>query len=121
MQKPDPDDDVFDKEIQEAQAAQRDGKSEAEEDLLKEARTNHLQEQTKDLQSYRGLREKYASKVMDYLIWYSCVVLFLVIADAGSPDFNIPENAVVTLVGSTAIAAIGLVGFVVKGLFPNEK
>jgi len=40
MQKPDPDDDVFDKEIQEAQAAQRDGKSEAEEDLLKEARTN---------------------------------------------------------------------------------
>lgn len=76
-----------------------------------------LREKIKNLRSDRQLREKYADRILAFLESYAVLVFVLVVLDAIWPTFDIPENAVVTLVGSTAIAAIGLVGFVAKGLF----
>ena len=76
-----------------------------------------LREQIRNLRSDRQLREKYADRILAFLEAYSVLVFVLVVADAVWPAFSIPSEAIVTLVGSTAVAAIGLVGFVAKGLF----
>jgi len=75
-------------------------------------------EEIENLRSDRALRKKYADRILQFLEVYALAVFVLLIADgAGSNSFDIPENAIITLVGSTAIAAIGLVGFIAKGLF----
>lgn len=77
-----------------------------------------LREEIENLRSDRALREKYADRILAFLEAYAAGVFFLVFLDALNFEmFEVPENAIVTLVGSTAIAAIGLVGFVAKGLF----
>jgi hypothetical protein len=101
---------------------QPDSRDQAEEnsaDLVKAKLENdRLRQQNANLESDRNLRKLYADKIIAYLQVYSVCVLFLVVADAlGWGGFAIPENALVTMVGSTAVAAIGLVGFVAKGLF----
>lgn len=65
-----------------------------------------------------SLMEPYASKVFAFLIGYcSVVTLFLVAQGFRICDFSLPESVLAVLAGSTAAAAIGLVGFVVSGLF----
>ncbi|QRF68144.1 hypothetical protein [Ponticoccus alexandrii] len=77
-----------------------------------------LREQIENLRSDRALREKYADRILAFLEAYAVLVFFLILFDGlGFVGFSIPEAAIVTLVGSTAVAAIGLVGFVAKGLF----
>lgn len=113
---------AFDDEIAYAKDIDKPDAQYGEEvDSIHKRKIGFQQEQIKDLQSYRKLRVEYASQVMCYLKYYSIVVGGLVFLDAASPQFEIPELAIVTLVGSIAIAAIGLVGFVIKGLFPGDK
>lgn len=76
----------------------------------------------KDIRSDRKLRQKYADKIMLFLQYYSISILFLLLF-SGFPiyEFTLPESVLVSLVGSTAVAAIGLVGFIAKGLFGNKN
>ena len=64
------------------------------------------------------LMEPYAKRVYRFLIGY-CVVVTLILLAQGFKwwNFNLPESVLAVLAGSTAAAAIGLVGFVVSGLF----
>lgn len=81
-----------------------------------------LKERIKDLQSNRRMREQYAKKIMGFLSAYSATVGGFVVA-SGIPSvaFSLPDGVLITLVGSTAVAAIGLVGIVVKGLFGSNQ
>ncbi len=82
---------------------------------------NHKQA-LKDKEADRDLRRGYANRIMWYLIWYSTLIgLLVVFVGATDNNFTLPESVLVTLCGSTAAAAIGLVGFVAKGLFPQSK
>ena len=66
----------------------------------------------------RDMRKKYASRILKYLEIYSAVVAILVIwSGLGWFSFALPPEILTTLVGSTAVAAIGLVGFIARGLF----
>ncbi len=75
-------------------------------------------EQLKDIISNRNLREEYAKKVLRFLYIYCAVVVTLLILQGFHIyNFKLADLVVVTLVGGTAISVIGLVGFVIRGLF----
>ncbi|MEX0504049.1 hypothetical protein AB3X55_10680 [Alphaproteobacteria bacterium LSUCC0719] len=80
-----------------------------------------LQERIKDQQSDRNLREKYANRLFWFLCIYNFVVLLLLVMQ-GFPScpFQLPDIVLTTLVGSNAVAAIGLVSTVSRGLFKHR-
>jgi len=93
---------------------------EEEQDLLKR-QIEYLKAQTDDLKQMTGLRTKFADKVYWFLVCWSGAMFILVSLSAlkryGFQDFEIPNTVLTVLVGSTTISAIGLVGFITKGLF----
>lgn len=81
-----------------------------------------MREEIADLRSDRAMRQTYADRILRYLEVYSGVVALFIIANGVECiPFSIDSNALLALVGSTAIAAIGLVGFIAKGLFGNKS
>lgn len=79
------------------------------------------EERIKDQRSDRNLREKYANRLFWFLCIYNFVVL-LILMMQGFPScpFQLPEIVLTTLVGSNAVAAIGLVSTVSRGLFKHR-
>ncbi|MBL4596712.1 MAG: hypothetical protein JKX99_09070 [Robiginitomaculum sp.] len=83
---------------------------------------DRIREEIANLKSDRQLREKYGNRILKFLEWYAIGVFLLILLSGFSHiPFSLPDNALIALVGSTAIAAIGLVGFVAKGLFGSGK
>lgn len=83
-----------------------------------------VQARIDDRAADRELRRKYASRVFRYLKWYSVVVLILLLlAGFGGTYgfFDLPSDVLSWLVGSTAAAAIGLVGIIARGLFDPSQ
>lgn len=68
------------------------------------------------------LMEPYANKVFWFLVWY-CIAIFLVLMLDGFSlgGFDVSEVVLGVIAGSTAVSAIGLVGFVVSGLFNARR
>ena len=86
----------------------------------KQLENDLVQARIDDRAADRELRRKYASRVFRYLKWYSVVVLILLLlAGFGGTYgfFDLPSDVLSWLVGSTAAAAIGLVGIIARGLF----
>lgn len=103
----------------------RDQLDYAEENAARDAKQDleiaKLREDLENSKSDRELRETYGNRILRFLEWYAGIVGTIVIVDGFEfIPFNIPENATVALVGSTAVAAIGLVGFVAQGLFGKK-
>lgn len=74
--------------------------------------------QIKNVKADRRMRKTYAARILKYLEIYSLGVGFLVLLHGSHfKNFSLEENILAALVGSTAVAAIGLVGFIAKGLF----
>lgn len=72
----------------------------------------------KNVKADRRMRKTYAARILKYLELYSLGVGFLVFLHGTHlKGFSLEENILAALVGSTAVAAIGLVGFIAKGLF----
>lgn len=64
------------------------------------------------------MMKPYANAVYWYLVGYTVIVGAVLISHGfGWRDFSLPSSVLVVLVGSTAVAAIGLVRSVVGGLF----
>ena len=81
----------------------------------------HNQQFVKDKELERELRKQYANEVLKYLWTYSKFVAVVIFVNGFcTPYWNIDNYVVVVLAGSTAVAAIGLVGFVVQGLFRSK-
>jgi len=72
----------------------------------------------KNVKADRAMRKTYAGRILRYLEIYSGVVGALIIASGFKIlGFSLPVEILASLVGSTALAAIGLVGFIARGLF----
>lgn len=70
------------------------------------------------------MRQQYAGRILRYLEYYSAGVgILLLMSGFKVFGFTLEPGVLSTLVGSTAVAAIGLVGFIARGLFraPNEN
>ena len=94
-------------------------------DLLERAAVDRAQlenklarSRIKNVKADRKMRKTYAGRILLYLEVYSIAVAAMLIA-AGFKlwGFELPPEILATLVGSTALAAIGLVGFIARGLF----
>ncbi len=72
----------------------------------------------KDREADRKMRTDYAGRILRYLEGYSLTVAAMVLASGYKLwGFALPIEILASLVGSTALAAIGLVGFIARGLF----
>ncbi|WP_339780810.1 hypothetical protein [uncultured Thalassospira sp.] len=89
---------------------------------IKDVENARKQQEIADLESDRGLREKYANRILRFLECYAATVaIFLVLNGFRFKCFSLPDEVLITLVSSTAVAAIGLVGFIAKGLFGKKR
>lgn len=72
-----------------------------------------------NLDADRDMRQTYAGRILRYLEVYSAGVAVMLLAEGFGTHmgFALDKDVVATLVGSTAVAAIGLVGFIARGLF----
>ena len=78
-------------------------------------------EQIERLKDDRNLRNKYSKRVYWFMLGWSVFVgLVTLLHGFGLCGFQLPDIVMATLVGSTTISVLGLVGFVVKGLFPSR-
>lgn len=95
------------------------------EDVEDERNRLHLRlykSRIKNLKADRKLRQIYASRILRFLEWYALASLALVVMQGfGIFGFHLDMEVVLAIVGSTAVAAIGLVGFIAKGLFPPNQ
>ena len=100
-------------------------------DLLEQAAVERTQlenklarSRIKNVKADRKMRKIYAGRILRYLEIYSVSVAILIIASGFKLwGFTLPTEILASLVGSTALAAIGLVGFIARGLFrppPNN-
>ena len=95
--------------------------------------TDLIQARIDDLRLTQKLREKYAGRVHRLLIWWVSIAISLLVLDALDPPtalndtpfvswvvpaFDIEKQVMLTFLGGTTIAVVGLVLAVVKGLFP---
>ena len=86
---------------------------------------SYLKERVTDLQHYRELRKLYGGLVYGFMVVWSLLVFAVIFAQGlriGGFPLEVPT--ITTLIGGTTISVIGLVGFIVRGLFPtpgNEK
>ena len=90
-----------------------------------------IRERCKDVKVNRELRKEYASKVYIFMcVWCGLVFLIIILdaltytpADSCSKDlsFRVSNTVMTTLIGGTTVAVIGLVGFIIKGLFSNPN
>ena len=72
----------------------------------------------KNVDADRLMRTTYAGRILKYLEFYSgSVAALLVLSGFHLGGFVLSIEVLATLVGSTAVAAIGLVGFIARGLF----
>lgn len=86
-----------------------------------EAEAQSVREGNRDRRALRDLRFKYAKKVYRFLICYCIGAAIIVILDGfNTYGFEVDGSVLMIIVGSTAASAIGLVGFVVNGLFSSR-
>ncbi len=72
----------------------------------------------KNVEADREMRKDYAKRILCYLEVYSVSVGAIILCSGFKVlNFILPIEVLAALVGSTAVAAIGLVGFIAKGLF----
>lgn len=89
-------------------------------EYLQKARLENRLSQARidDVEADRELRKTYANRILRFLEWYAGGVGGLVVLDGFHFFwFHLEKEVTATLVGSTAISAIGLVGFIARGLF----
>lgn len=91
---------------------------EAEEIKTAQLQNRLARSRIKNVKADRKMRKTYAGRILRYLEVYSVAVGAMVVA-AGFKlgKFDLPVEILASLVGSTALAAIGLVGFIARGLF----
>lgn len=95
--------------------------SREEEYSLDRAKLEYQIEKNKDIAHNRAMRKDIAGKVYNFLVWW-CIALYTILIFQGWFDsFDLSDTILVTLCGGTTVSTIGLVGFIVKGLFYGKE
>ncbi|ENG7994418.1 TPA: hypothetical protein ACGGE8_003451 [Vibrio cholerae] len=87
------------------------------------AKLKHLEAITADIEGNRKLKKKLAYKTfafMERFSIFSAIVLWIYISLHLSKGNPIPENVMIALITTTFVTVIGLVGFILKGLFGTK-
>ena len=103
-----------------------------EEYSLEREQWREIHERCEDVKINRELRKEYAFKVFIFMCVWCIMVFLIVILDAltytPSTDkyikdlsFQVSNSVLTTLIGGTTVSVIGVVGFIIKGLFPGTN
>lgn len=93
----------------------------AESQMISGDQDEYLQEQIEDLKHYRELRNKYARCVFVFMcVWAGIMFLILIMKGWWGQCFTLSDTILTTLVGGTTVSVIGLVGFMMQGLFHSN-
>ena len=91
-------------------------------DARTKAEIAHLDAKTSRIRSDTKLREDYAWKAYGFLVaWTLFAGSLLALSRFIVPFFDISDEVLMTLIGGTTIAVIGVFHSVIKGLFPIDK
>ncbi|CEF40197.1 hypothetical protein predicted by Glimmer/Critica [Acetobacter senegalensis] len=105
-----------------------------------QAAQRELDEKLKNLKQNRRIKKNFSKQVINYLWWFSLGCLIILFLEGFSPKisialhysesmhfkfrsdkFHIDDTPLTTLIGSTAVSAIGLVAIVLRGLFNGKE
>jgi len=89
---------------------------------LAQHQVEHLKQTNLNLQSTRKLRQSVARAVYWFMVaWSAAVLALLILTGLRVYGFSLPAAVLAALIGSTTVSVIGMVAFLVRGLFPNAK
>ena len=80
-----------------------------------------LGQQIKDIIHYRELRKKYANRVFFFMCIWSALSFLILLFHGCCKWFHLSDTILVTLTGGTTVSVIGLVGFIIQGLFNSKN
>lgn len=89
-----------------------------------------LQNENTEVELNIKLKKEYSKKIYRFMCIWVIVVFVIIISDSITLlrlpinryiSFDMSDNVLVTLIGGTTVSVIGLVGFIIKGLFPESK
>ena len=93
-----------------------------EEYMFESNRNQLIAEQINDIRHYRELRKEYASKVFKFMCaWSGLMFTILLFKGFMGNCFELSDTVLVTLTGGTTVSVIGLVGFMMQGLFHSKN
>jgi hypothetical protein len=86
------------------------------------AKLDSLTSRFRTAETLDSLIQPYASKAYWFMVLYSVAAALLLVADGFKyHDFDLPDEVLKLLVGSTAVTVIGLVGMVLTGIFVGAR
>lgn len=95
---------------------------ERQQDIEKKRRENeHLTQKSKSLEADTEIKKWIAEQTFGFMICWCCFVGLMTIIYFAVKVQNIEKEVIITLLGSTTISVVGLVGFIVKGLFGTKE
>ena len=74
----------------------------------------------KDKEQDIEMRREYADKTYLFVCIYMCFVFFLIFLACSPSTFNMSDNVLMVLLGTTTINVIGLFAIVMNYLFPKK-
>ena len=83
------------------------------------AETKRKDAETDGLLTDNELRRTMADKTYQFMIVWCCFVGWVIFMYVLKKDFDPPETVIIALMGTTTVSIVGLVGFVVSGLFKS--
>lgn len=104
----------------------------SEESSLDYEQRREIREHCEDTRTNRELRKEYASKVFVFMCAWCVLVFLIIILDAltytpikdtqvqKDLSFQLSPPVITTLIGGTTVSVIGLVGFMMQGLFHSN-
>jgi hypothetical protein len=93
------------------------------EDQLKTAQARNIDANTRNTDAEVELKKDLANKTFQYMQLvgnFVATIVMLYIASLIGTGKEIPENFMIALVTTTLATVVGLVGFILKGLFSNK-
>ncbi|WP_223175727.1 hypothetical protein [Photobacterium damselae] len=87
---------------------------------VKQEEANHLKAKTKSLETDNDIKKWIAEKTFNFMAWWCGFVALMVFMYFGSKKGNVEKEVIIALMGTTTISVVGLVGFIVKGLFGSK-
>lgn len=86
-----------------------------------QAETKRKNAETDGLLTDNELRKVMAERTYHFMSVWCCFVGFLIFCYVVKMKFEPPETVIIALMGTTTVSIVGLVGFVVSGLFKSSN
>ncbi|WP_198535457.1 hypothetical protein [Salinivibrio kushneri] len=93
------------------------GDQSAGDEAMNDALVRHTDAQTETEKAKTEIMRWIASETFGFMKWWCCFVGLIVWMYIGTKQGDVEKEVIITLLGTTTVSVVGLVGFIVRGLF----